>query len=171
VEFLNRVVKLNGNRKMYEIGFCEAEILYIRQILKNKLTIKFTTTDPAQYPIHIFGVDIFGKLKETIDFDLKLDKLRAVCMREDEKEREKGINDVMLEMMQSENIPPLVTWKEMFSSIQDLLADCKDKEIRDEKLLLFNLSEASTYVTQFMTDQQIENDLMYYIHPLIGEYL
>lgn len=106
-----------------------------------------------------------------MDFDRKLDKLRAVCVREGEKEREKGINDVVLEMMQSENIPPLVNWKEMFTSVMDLLADCKNKDVRDEKLLLFNLSEASTYVTQFMTDQQIENDLMHYIHPLIGEYL
>lgn len=143
----------------------------MNSVLKNKLTVEFVTKDPSQYPIHIFGVDVFTKSKETIEFQEKYNKIKSIFEAESEKDREKGINNVVLEMMQSENVPLLVNWKEKFKSVQNLLSDVTDKEVRDEKRLLFNISEASTYVTEFMTDPQIENDLMYFIHPLIGQYI
>lgn len=127
--------------------------------------------DPSTYPISICGVDVFAKRKETLKFNEKLAKLKTICEREQLKDSEKGITDIVREMMQSDDLPLLVNWKEKFASMEDLLSSIRNKTVRDEKRLLFNLAEASTYVTEYMTDQQIESDLMYYIHPLIGEYI
>lgn len=171
IKLFNRTIKLKGNRKYYEIGFCDAEILYLHSVLKNKLTVEFLTKDPATYPISIYGVDVFSKRKESLKFNEKLAKLRSICEKEQAKDSEKGITDVVKEMMQSDDLPLLVNWREKFASMEDLLSSVRNKTVRDEKRLLFNLAEASTYVTEYMTDQQIENDLMYYIHPLIGEYI
>lgn len=172
LKFLNRTVKLKGNRKYYQVGFDETEMVYIEKVLKNTMTFEFHTRDPSTYPISIYGFDVFGKKKELIrDYQKAEDKILKMVTEEQEKEASSGINDVVLEMMQSDNLPLLVNWKDKFASLQDLLSNVKDKTERDDKRMLFNLSEAICYATEFMSNEQIENDLLNYIYPLIGEYI
>lgn len=63
IKLFNREVKLKSSQKLFEIGFWDAEILYLNCVLKNELTVEFLTKDPVNCPINISGVDIFGKNK------------------------------------------------------------------------------------------------------------
>ena len=63
LKLFNREIKLRPDHKMHEIGFWDAEILYLNLVMKNELTVEFVTKDPTNYPINIYGVDVFGKQK------------------------------------------------------------------------------------------------------------
>ena len=158
-------------RKNYEIGFCEAEILYLNFVCKNELTVEFTTKDPTSYPIFIYGVDIFARRKDDLKLNDKYNTLYSLCEQEQSSMTEDAINDVIQELLQSDNIPALVNWKEKFESTEKLLNKVDDKTDRDQKRLLFYLSEAAAPTIEHMTEKQIENELFYHINPLIGEYI
>jgi hypothetical protein len=102
IKIFNRIYKLKGDRKIHEIGFCEAEILYLYSTLKHKLAIEFISKDPVNYPITIFGVDVFGKRKEELKFDDKLAKLKELCLKEQSKKPEQGTSDIVKEMLHQE---------------------------------------------------------------------
>lgn len=102
IKLFNRTFKIKGDRKIHEIGFCEAEILYLYATMKHKLSIEFITKDPVNYPITIYGVDVFGKHKEEIKFDDKLAKLKELCQKEMAKKPEKGTSDVVKELLYQE---------------------------------------------------------------------
>ena len=62
-KFFNKEIKLRPDHKIHEIGFWDAEILYLSLAMKNELTVEFVIKDPTNYPINIYGVDVFEKQK------------------------------------------------------------------------------------------------------------
>lgn len=171
IKLFNRKEKLKNNRKYYEIGLCEAEILYLNLVKKNELEVEFITKDPTHYPITIYGVDVFGRRKDQLKLTEKATLLYNMCEQEKSSIPEEAVTEVVQELMQSETTPVLVNWKEKFDSTEKLLETIKNKEIKDQNRLLFYLSEAATPTIEHMTEKQIENDLLYNLNPLIGEYI
>ena len=47
-------------------------------VLKNELVVEFITDDANDYPINIYGVDIFGRRKDTINFSQKAKKINSL---------------------------------------------------------------------------------------------
>jgi len=109
--------------------------------------------------------------KDNISFSQKQAKIKSFWEQQHLMSADNENNEVILELLQSDNFPVLVNWKEKFESTEVLLNKVKSKSVKDEKRLLFYLSEIATNTAEFMTDKQIENELFYHIYPLIGEYM
>lgn len=171
IKMFNRVHKIKGNYKVSEIGFCDAEILFLNIVNGNTFEAEITTKDPENHPINIYGVDIFGKRKETINFAPKQKMISTACEYEHLTSSENDNNDVLKELLQSSDIPVLVNSDEKFVSTERLLATIRSRNIKDEKRLLFYITETCTNSVDFMDDQQIEHELFYHIYPLIGQYM
>lgn len=73
--------------------------------------------------------------------------------------------------MQSQTTPVFVNWIEKFNSSESLISQTGGKETKNEKRLLFYFSEMAANTAEFMTDEQIENELFSLIYPLIGQYM
>ena len=68
-------------------------------------------------------------------------------------------------------MPVLVNWDEKLNSTEKLLESIRNKTLKDEKRLLFYLTEISSNLVEFMTESQIEHELFNHIYPLIGQYM
>lgn len=120
--------------------------------------------------MNIYGVDVFGRRKSAIKFDEKYSKINSLCIKS-KSQSEDETNDAVLELLQSVNTPVLVNWRDKFKYTEHFLDAIKNKATRNDKRLLFYLSEAATHAVEFMTVQQIEGELFQCIYPLVGQYM
>ena len=180
LKIFNRLTKINGNHKISEIGLCDAEIMYAHMVgsdpssdSKKSINVEFEirTKDVDNHPINIYGVDIFGKKKDAMNYSSKQKVIQTFCEKEHLSSNDGESSDVLKELLQSADIPVLVTSKEKFESTEKLLDTIRSHKVRDERRLLFYICELCSNMVDFMTDQQIENELFYHIYPLIGQYM
>jgi hypothetical protein len=70
---------------LFDVPFCDAEVIYGSSQNNTNLSFDFVTDDPKQCPIRLVSVDVFGLSKKEFGFKEKLkrieranaDKLRA----------------------------------------------------------------------------------------------
>ena len=77
VKFINysHGTKGHGNPIVFDVPFCDVEILYGTSQNNTNLSFDIVTDDPRQQPIKLVSIEIFGQNKKEFGFKEKIKKL------------------------------------------------------------------------------------------------
>ena len=76
IEILNRKIPALAQKKWYDIGLCEIEVL--KGYLHKQITLKIHTPNPARHPIRLFHLEIFAVTQSDYCLEQKLGELSKV---------------------------------------------------------------------------------------------
>lgn len=107
--------------------------MYLDIIKNNQLEVEIITKDPTKCPLNIYGVDIFGKRKEGSTYSQKVNKIKSYCDYLHLTSNDKIDNEVLKELLQSQDMPVLVNWNEKFNNSESLINQIKGKAEKNEK--------------------------------------
>jgi hypothetical protein len=77
-KFTNYIGRGHGQPMLFDIPFCDAEILFGSSATSQNLSFEFMTEDPKQVPIRIVSIDVFGQSKKDFGYKEKMRKLEKI---------------------------------------------------------------------------------------------
>ncbi len=122
-KFSNYIGRGIGSPILFDVPFCDAEIIYGTSTSSQNLTFEFLTEDPKQIPIRIVSIDILGLSKKDFMFKEKIRKLEKLNAERLKKSLSSLIaipsNEVMNDQLIKEELLntksiPIVSWREKY---------------------------------------------------------
>ena len=111
------------------------------------------------------------KTNSSLNYDEKLAALKFIFRQNSKNAIDCKSNNVLLEQLQFDHLQVLANWQERFDTFEEVMSELKsNKESNSNRVLLY-LIEALTASSEFMTKELLENEIMAFVSPLIGEYI